>query len=26
MKRRLENLGDVNPTAIEAFTEMKKTV
>lgn len=24
MKRRLENLGDVNPTAIEAFTEMKK--
>jgi len=24
MKRRLENLGDVNPTAVEAFTEMKK--
>ena len=24
MKKRLENLGDVNPTAIEAFTEMKK--
>jgi len=24
MKRRLENLGEVNPTAIEAFTEMKK--
>ena len=24
LKRRLENLGEVNPTAIEAFTEMKK--
>jgi len=24
MKKRLENLGEVNPTAIEAFTEMKK--
>ena len=24
MKKRLENLGDINPTAIEAFTEMKK--
>jgi chromosome segregation protein len=24
MKKRLENLGDVNPTAIEAYTEMKK--
>lgn len=24
MKKRLENLGDVNPTAVEAFTEMKK--
>jgi chromosome segregation protein len=24
MKRRLENLGEINPTAIEAFTEMKK--
>lgn len=24
MKRRLENIGEVNPTAIEAFTEMKK--
>jgi chromosome segregation protein len=24
MKRRLENLGEVNPTAIVAFTEMKK--
>ena len=24
MKKRLENLGDVNPTAIEAFQEMKK--
>lgn len=24
MKRRLENLGEVNPTAIEAFQEMKK--
>jgi chromosome segregation protein len=23
MKKRLENLGEVNPTAIEAFTEMK---
>lgn len=23
MKRRLENMGEVNPTAIEAFTEMK---
>ena len=23
-KKRLENLGEVNPTAIEAFTEMKK--
>ena len=24
MRKRLENLGEVNPTAIEAFTEMKK--
>jgi chromosome segregation protein len=24
MKKRLENLGEVNPTAIEAFQEMKK--
>ncbi|MDB5208083.1 MAG: smc, partial [Flavisolibacter sp.] len=24
MKKRLENLGEVNPTAIEAFDEMKK--
>jgi len=24
MKRRMENLGEVNPTAIEAFLEMKK--
>jgi chromosome segregation protein len=24
MKKRLENLGEVNPTAIEAFEEMKK--
>ena len=24
MKKRLDNLGEVNPTAIEAFTEMKK--
>jgi len=24
MKRRLENIGEVNPTAIEAFQEMKK--
>jgi chromosome segregation protein len=24
MKKRMENLGEVNPTAIEAFTEMKK--
>ena len=24
MKKRLENLGEVNPTAIEAFTERKK--
>ncbi len=24
MKKRLENIGEVNPTAIEAFTEMKK--
>lgn len=24
MKKRLENLGEVNPTAVEAFTEMKK--
>ncbi|HYM93844.1 MAG TPA: chromosome segregation protein SMC, partial [Chitinophagaceae bacterium] len=24
MKKRLENLGEVNPTAIEVFTEMKK--
>ncbi|MBL0129856.1 MAG: chromosome segregation protein SMC [Chitinophagaceae bacterium] len=24
MKKRLENLGEVNPTAIETFTEMKK--
>jgi chromosome segregation protein len=24
MKKRLENLGEVNPMAIEAFTEMKK--
>jgi chromosome segregation ATPase len=23
-EKRLENLGEVNPTAIEAFTEMKK--
>ncbi|MEI2739737.1 MAG: hypothetical protein V9F01_13260 [Chitinophagaceae bacterium] len=26
MKKRLENLGEVNPTAIEAFTEMKKAI
>jgi len=26
MKKRLENLGEVNPTAIEAFTEMKNRV
>ncbi len=24
MKKRLENLGEVNPTAIEAYTEMRK--
>lgn len=24
MKKRLENMGEVNPTAIEAFTEIKK--
>ena len=24
MKKRLENMGEVNPTAIEAFMEMKK--
>lgn len=24
MKKRLENMGEVNPTAVEAFTEMKK--
>lgn len=24
LKKRLENIGEVNPTAIEAFTEMKK--
>jgi len=24
MKKRLENMGEINPTAIEAFTEMKK--
>jgi chromosome segregation protein len=24
MKKRLENIGEVNPTAIEAFTEMRK--
>ena len=24
MKKRLENIGEINPTAIEAFTEMKK--
>src|SRR4029079_17988344 len=24
MKKRLENIGEVNPTAIEAFQEMKK--
>ncbi len=24
LKKRLENLGEVNPTAIEAYTEMKK--
>ena len=24
MKKRLENIGEVNPTAIEAYTEMKK--
>ncbi len=24
MKKRLENMGEVNPTAIEAFTEMRK--
>ena len=23
-RKRLENIGEVNPTAIEAFTEMKK--
>ena len=23
MKKRLENMGEVNPTAIEAFTEVK---
>ena len=26
MKKRLENLGEVNPTAIEAFTEMKNAM
>src|SRR4029077_2983329 len=24
MKKRLENLGEINPTAVEAFQEMKK--
>jgi len=24
MRKRLENMGEVNPTAIEAFTEMRK--
>lgn len=24
MKKRLENMGEVNPTAVEAYTEMKK--
>ncbi len=24
MKKRLENIGEVNPTAVEAYTEMKK--
>ena len=24
MRKRLENIGEVNPTAIEAYTEMKK--
>ncbi|HMZ46077.1 MAG TPA: chromosome segregation protein SMC [Chitinophagaceae bacterium] len=24
LKKRLENMGEINPTAIEAFTEMKK--
>ncbi|HTC01476.1 MAG TPA: chromosome segregation protein SMC [Ferruginibacter sp.] len=24
MRRRLENIGEINPTAIEAYTEMKK--
>lgn len=24
MKKRLENMGEINPTAIEAFTEMRK--
>ena len=24
MRKRLENIGEVNPTAIEAFVEMKK--
>ncbi len=24
MRKRLENIGEINPTAIEAFTEMKK--
>lgn len=24
LKKRIENIGDVNPTAVEAFTEMKK--
>jgi chromosome segregation protein len=24
MKKRLENMGEINPTAIEAYTEMKK--
>ncbi len=24
MRKRLENMGEINPTAIEAFTEMKK--
>src|SRR3954462_12868313 len=24
MRKRLENIGEINPTAVEAFTEMKK--
>jgi chromosome segregation protein len=24
MRKRLENMGEINPTAIEAYTEMKK--